>query len=528
MMRTKLLAVVCLLVIVAGYGCGGGGEPSALDNGTQLLGGIIGESTASGEPPSAAELDQAVGLFEQAVEEDPSNPQALFGLAVTMVAEASTRFYEDHPELFPADGAPSLVGVTGLASSTARALRSTGLLDDLLRPAALKERVNDLLVAPARLCKGLGQARAFPSATQLANAQQHLETYVIPRVEEALTHLDALEADPDFPHFQFPITITYPQTESKMVIIIDQGDVLLFDGLVSATDASLHLLCAYEVNYGGTPPNYEEINALDANHDRLLHVSEYVAAGDFLTLRSTGQAHTSDALDYLGRAVDRGIGGLEATLAEPEDNGDILAWHGDPELQASLEDTLQQLQTVQPALEGQADVQVEIEEGVWVTVTIDLPAFFGSAPTDLKPLLPVLGYHIYTVATETGTERLVQPFPVEFPDSTFDGLFPAGLPAEVLDLPGAPVAVEIDPATVEPLAVGGAVDLIYNAYDADWHPAHLSPESMHWSGGEMVGTLSVNGVFQRFTATGTGSDMVTVEMTLPPYDSADVTIQVTE
>ena len=138
-----------------------------------------------------------------------------------------------------------------------------------------------------------------------------------------------------------------------------------------------------------------------------------------------------------------------------------------------------------------------------------------------------LGYHIVFDVTVAPVLYTLELFPYSYPDTTFGGLFPSGLPAELLDLPEAPVSIEVQPQSAS-LAVSETADFAYNAFDAASEPAHLSPSDVTWDATGAIGALSPNGVFQYFVATAPGAGQVTATMDIAPNDAASSAIEVTE
>ena len=202
--------------------------------------------------------------------------------------------------------------------------------------------------------------------------------------------------------------------------------------------------------------------ALDTNGDGKLEPSEYLPPSPFLTLRDPSYLQTAQTA--MGAIVDRETKGIAGVLARPA-TGTFLVPNSTDVAAAltSVRDNV--LPLIQQAITGpvtltvpryQAIPLVAVNGSVTVqpavasnelfaagtvvtaaptpaqntaltiatqTLTIDIAAWFAHPPADLKVFAPTyvldsIGYPNYSLTT--------------YPDSTFGGLFPNGLPADFL------------------------------------------------------------------------------------------------
>ena len=198
---------------------------------------------------------------------------------------------------------------------------------------------------------------------------------------------------------------------------------------------------------------------LDKNSDGKLTPEEYLPASPFLTLRDASYFHTAQAA--MLSIVDRETKGIAGVLARPSTDSFLVPNSPDVAVAlTSIRDNI--LPLIQQATSGPITLKIPHYETIPLSavhggtvqpmtapnalfvsapvattthipaqgtffeipteaVTIDLAAWFVHPPADLKKLAPTyvlnsIGYPNYSLTT--------------YPDPTFGGLFPNGLPAD--------------------------------------------------------------------------------------------------
>lgn len=320
-------------------------------------------------------------------------------------------------------------------------------------------------------------------ARSVANRQQLLTD-----LATVAQHLQIVEADSAF-------TMTLPAPDQNgQTVTIGLPEVYLFDAYVQSLRVSTALSLAYNrdpgtsgllppVPTGGgsaptppAPPIFvggsreapggstpgSPFLALDKNSDGKLTPDEYLPASPFLTLRDPSYLQTAQTA--MGALVDRETKGITGVLARPA-TGSFLVPNSTDVAAAltSIRDNV--LPLIQQATTGPVTLSIPHYEaiplmavnggttvqpaaasnelfapGIVATaaptpsqntfpvvstepLTIDVAAWFAHPPADLKAFAPTyvlnsIGYPNYNLTT--------------YPDPTFGGLFPNGLPADFL------------------------------------------------------------------------------------------------
>jgi hypothetical protein len=316
-------------------------------------------------------------------------------------------------------------------------------------------------------------ARRQQLLTDLATVAQHLQT---------------VEADPNF-------TMTLPAPDQNgQAVTIGLPEVYLFDAYVQSLRDSTALSLAYNrdpgtsgllppTTGGGTgsvgaptppaPPIFvgghreaapaptSPFTALDKNGDGKLEPNEYLPASPFLTLRDPSYLQTAQTA--MGAIVDRETKGIAGVLARPATGSFLVPNSTDvaaaltsirdnvlPLIQQAItgpvtltvpryqpiplvaanggttvqpETTSNELFTASPVATAAPVLLNTFPTVTTQTLTIDIAAWFAHPPADLKAFAPTyvldsIGYPNYSLTT--------------YPDPTFGGLFPNGLPAAFL------------------------------------------------------------------------------------------------
>ena len=254
-----------------------------------------------------------------------------------------------------------------------------------------------------------------PSLQNIFDMQTDLRNVVLPMFAEVTGYLAIVEGDAAF-------TFGLGATTSPDYVLVDLGDVYLFDGLLRVEKASLALPASYNADYGTFDMNIDTEDR-DANSDGLVVVSEYLPPDPFLELSDAApmQAMKSD----LQTACAKAILGIDATLAETSDQFDLIPWHT-PGKDVDFDDLNSMkvlVQQIQQALVGPQAVPMIGFEGDLGLVRMYISAWSDNPPADLKAFAPT--FHFVDVG-------LLRVKPGSYPDPTFGGLFPDGLPDEIL------------------------------------------------------------------------------------------------
>lgn len=302
-------------------------------------------------------------------------------------------------------------------------------------------------------------------------------------------HLQTVEADPNF-----TVTLPAPDQDGQAVTI-GLPEVYLFDAYVQSLRVSTALSLTYArdpgngssllppgpptggasdaprppsppiFSHGGreagdnTPPNSPFL-ALDKNHDGKLTPDEYLPASPFLTLRDA--AYFQTAQTAMQNIVDRETKGITGVLARPADGNFLIPDSADVQKALTgIRDNV--LPLIQQAAIGPVTLTVPRYEVIPLVaistggtlvhpdtasnelftlhpsvgptpllypppvvhnekLTLNIAAWFAHPPADLKLFAPTyvldsIGYPDYTKTT--------------YPDPTFGGLFPNGIPPDL-------------------------------------------------------------------------------------------------
>ncbi len=488
-MKTGWLSLATLAVVLTGCGGGsGGGGTSALTAGRSALNSLSSGST-SVTPTS---LQSALSLFQTALQQSPNDPQANFGAAVCLAGLVSQEIDGSStpaPATSSTGGSsgigppPPPPGVTGGVTTTASYSSSETAEPVGYNGSATGSAPNYV----AGLFWNLGISgtnplqllRALAPVTDLRFGLMPYFGYETDNVtgrEQELTQLNlvdqqltAIEAVPSFTG-----SITLPNGSTAVVGL---PEVQLFHAYVDSLRTQLSLSLAYirsvtnSTSSSLLPAVFLPSVPVDLNHDGKLEPNEYLPASPYLTLRDPSYMATAKSA-LQGEAIEEAAG-ISGVLARPADgSGGYLVPNSTTVNAALTQIQTQVLPILQKLPTGPVTVQAPQPVGApdifhpqarstgvtrgdiigsghgddglrafyngggstsfvsqsgstptFVSVTIDLAAWFASPPADLKTLAPTYpldtnGFPIISQAT--------------YPDPTFAGLFPNGLPSGFL------------------------------------------------------------------------------------------------
>ena len=372
---------------------------------------IVFVSTAE---PTSAEVQAVFDDSDAAVTADGNNSRAQAGYAVAKLWLESVKLIEKYPSIFPPEE-ELFSRSPDLLLQTAEPIR---MLSFFKLADSVKDQGNPVrAVIPqyADVYKLPAQSRTVVPVADVIAFQADLKDIMLPAIDDALAHLALAEADP-----AFMMRHGYNWDPSVPYVIIDRGDLLIFDGLVRATKALMLLGVSYNADSGTF--NWDlQGSALDANSDGTLTPSEYMPADPWGTL--TEPALMGQIKTVLDEACIKVQAGLGETLAEEGDFYDFLNWHtpGGNVTETELVSFKAAVFQLQQALTTPQAIPIPLENGDVVIVRIDISAWSNDPPADLKDMFP----NKSAVSDDV--------IPGTWPDPSFGGIFPDDLPDSVLN-----------------------------------------------------------------------------------------------
>lgn len=491
MLASRLFLFCGIVLFVAGCGGGGKSASDSLASGRSALDRVV-----SGEDaPSPDRLDALIRLFRQAVQEKPDSPLAHFFMAICLTARVGWDVdgflaggsVPGNPGDASAGGPPAPPG-RGEAARAPSAPGRPAVVGD--RPPTPPDYPGSPPAIPphytlARFWQ-LDEAIANPflllhQLAPLADLRLGMVPFygypadepsrrmvMLERLKEALEHLAKVEAHPEF------------EAELRLAggaksVKVGLPEVQLFGAYVHSLMARVSLSLAYHRDPGDffppLPPVVSVTNGdpdvgggidspfknLDKDRDGRLTPSEYLPPDPFLTLRDkTYLVLAQSSLRATVEAAEKGIAGV----LKRESSTDFLLPNRPPVSDALTAMRDKALPLLRQAAEGPFEVDVpiyhpmplEIVNGAFtrpyagassvfapwpggdiyppeppgqadVRVKINLAAWFERPPADLKALAPTL---------VLDAEGWPDPNKTVYPDPTFAGLFPDGLPPTLL------------------------------------------------------------------------------------------------
>lgn len=458
------------------YGCGGGSGTTgttpivggnALTRGTTQLNAVAsGQQTAN-----AANLKSIFDLFNEALGAAPNTPQAHFGAAVCLMGLLGQE----------ADGNATGIITVGDNGSPGAAGGNSGSnvmpLPAEVPPSPPGYEASPTLVPPHHtlglfwyLDRGTSnpltllnmlspitdvRAGLLPFNGYFGNDAAGREQ-MLAKLDQVVTHLQAVEADS-----AFTFALASPNLNGKEVTV-GLPEVYLFHAYVESLRVETALSLAYVRSIGELPPPVPPVIGKDSdflprnqdtNHDGKLSPSEYLSPSPFLTLRDA--KYLQIAKQAILNSADVAEKGIAGVLARPADDAAFLI-SNTAEMRRAL---TEQRDKVLPLLRQVTAQPITLEvpraqpipmlvnvasssgrpgDGVVFSnsmqmpptppsgelpteqIVINLAAWFATPPADLKAFAPTYPLD------ENGWPRYDQ---ASYPDLTFAGLFPNGLPS---------------------------------------------------------------------------------------------------
>lgn len=365
-------SALAIMLALSLLGCEGE-EPTGGERDVELAAQRVAEANVLVEQGDYA---GANALYKEAMSLDPQNLDAHFGAAVTEAlileddpeiadaTEAWIEYFDEHPGPWPS---PGFLGDTGLPLSALALIG--GVVESMT-----------------------SSAQGPPTMSEM---QQILENRVLPVISYLLARFSVLESDPSFQFIATPGMTGEPESME-----IDVGDIYLADAGVRVMRATIYFLISYDLDVD----DYEE-----PSWETLL-----AEGSSFLTLHAAGWTYMQNARSDLLAAIGRAEDGIDAILAETDDQSDDLVVIDDPE-DPDFQQGQETLNDLETALNGPIQIEIPWEQPGPPTVTVDLSMFFLNPIQDWKARLPI--YHF-----EEGEPVLEEP--ITFPDPTFNGILP--------------------------------------------------------------------------------------------------------
>ena len=375
-MRRFLVVSFLAALVLAVTGCGKSKSSNPLNP-------AAAEAAAQAGDAALANGDYvtADARYQDALTKDPNNGHANLGAAITGLAMLQADAGVDSLLTF--------IGNTPIPAPAARAAAPNRLLARMgISPRMSYDPISN----------GRGLAKLLLRTTSdpiLASWYQRLvKNRIMPRLQYVENRMNTIELNPAFTYF-IPTEIS----GASMPLEVDLGEVLAIDAMVNSLQGVLGVLVAY--NFDALP---------DATPAELL------APGPFAALNTDGAVQLAAARANLLLAKTR-LGAMETFIgAEADAQGDdVIPANAlaEPEF-LDLKDGYAQMQA---ALTGVVSVNVDAYDTSVIPVDLNLGVFFTDPISDWKAFVPT-----HTFDGVTGDVIVTDP--IDFPDPTFNGIFP--------------------------------------------------------------------------------------------------------
>lgn len=424
------LSLTSLFVVLLGStvvlaGCGGGGGNG---NGGPGIGGLTPPTLApaiaglnsivrGSQAVTVSNLTTIAGQFDQARQADPTNKDAQLGFAVSTAAIASAQ-------------AAALGGGASIPAIRAASANNSG---STLAPAMRTAQLSQALVL-WRLPQFLsgGSAASWPRAADFlptGTLQAHLQprsVSVTPiQVQTELTALDAslvkveaaLKVVESDPNYSYTLADPAKPKDTSASVKIGVAEIQILSAVISAVRSLANAGLAYNADPGtfdfSTPVPSSVFGGTAVSP------AQYLPAAPFLTLAADGGSRMGNVKSELAATALSGIAAIESV--KTRSNAGFLLDPGTIVTSNELNQIEAQITSYQTFLTSVQTIPVGTHAGT-VEMKVNLAAFLDHPPTDLRVLLPTLAVS----NDNSGTTNLTMN---GFPDSTFGGIFPDGLPA---------------------------------------------------------------------------------------------------
>ena len=396
-MRLLCAAVVCCIVLFFA-GCGGGGSSAVDDNGWEYL-----MRMSEGEGEVDQMIASADAAFAAGQAQNPSDPDPQLGGAVVDLIELLMQIEQQiTPPTAPSELSLRLVAVGDIFT-----------IDELFENDG--QKVRDIAVNLAVRIAALTQTPASrdingvdPEAVRVALHNSYLPSlYGIADVISQIGYANS------------GVIAIAQYEEAGVRVDIDQGDVLMFAGVVRALTAAINAATCYSWDVGEWTGE-DDLDDLDLDGDGIL------LPGDFLPPLPCLNLVDSPTFSGLSTQFDQAFtelaDGIQSTLDETGDQTyDIFEVYDElgfvSVARQDLEDAKATIEDMQDALTTPTSIT---HDGV--TTTLNVSAWFASPPA-VRSLIGQLNYD-----PDDGDFDDWEMWYSNLPDNTFGGLFPDGLP----------------------------------------------------------------------------------------------------
>lgn len=249
-----------------------------------------------------------------------------------------------------------------------------------------------------------------PSGTDV---QTFLQSVIIPEIDGAITNLNNITGE----NFINGITLLTTETGELNDIEVDYGDVLLYKSLLYAAKALILIIDSYDLGMD-IDAVVAKINddTFNINSDLL---DEYQ---NLLTLLTSGATRIGEAKTAVLAAIDRYNDASTSIRDEADVQTDDL-FAIDPDEEAEEADFRSYLADIKNSINNQQPVDIDDEEDV---IRVNFSEFFDD-PISIRDYLPGFTHDPYI------DEILINGMS-SFPDRTFSGIFPDGIPPEEYEI----------------------------------------------------------------------------------------------
>jgi len=331
----------------------------------------------------------------------------------------------------------------GRLSVAGASLTPSNFIDPVTRVTQSQTR----LVTKAKT-RGTRAASGFPLPINPGKVQTDMAEVFLPALNRVKAHADALSFTTQM-ELPYPYdTIDAERFATEDCLIISPGDEIVLRAVIALLQGVTNQFLAYDLTLPDDYQPLENAASYDANSNGQITPSEYMPPAPFGTLRTDGQQRLATALDSYRVAMDAMIAAANALLvrpwqvyeagalfnAEPDydwwyeydfNTGEYI-WHEETYNFGSETKRLSMLRDIckelRPALNGTFMLS-QSYNGLGTDVDINIPAVFTSPIADLRGILPTFTMlDPNTIVLNKGG----------FPDPTFGGLVPGGVPERLL------------------------------------------------------------------------------------------------
>jgi hypothetical protein len=326
-----------------------------------------------GNPQRPDDVDVRVplALYRAALDLDPSNNDAHFGVAVLELLALSAdeevnaafdewkAYLDQHVPFEASNAAAGPLRPLGVPLAFSGARTALALPFDVVARSVLAE---------ARASMALADP-------QLARVQAILRDRALPRLTDARNHLGIVAADANY---RFIVTPRMQGDEDASAAEVDRTDVLALRAACGLLTAACDVAVSYELNF--------------AAYDSTSLVQAFRPGSGWLTLRTDGAAHMSEARTALLGSIDDVDAAITSLLAETDNQDDDVIKIDPYDFRRQDLDSIQaHLPDVRSALDGGYTRVEDWDSDPFtppVSLTFRVGALFTNPVPDWKALFP--------------------------------------------------------------------------------------------------------------------------------------------